>query len=194
MLKLLFHWFHTTLRLHCQNKITKKRRNHVFFFCGITLNERPLKPILQLREDLIEITAFFIHITLCMCQVKGRNLVSCVFNQRCHSGSKSGWTNDNSLSCNDGKACTRNDRCSSGSCIGTPFTCLYCEECYNDACRVKSGYCTIVHGGTKTCFSHGSLRPGYPCQVILNVTLSREAFFSKEIRIFCLLLTMISDL
>ncbi|KAJ7365983.1 hypothetical protein OS493_002725 [Desmophyllum pertusum] len=84
--------------------------------------------------------------------------------QKCHSAYKTRWTNDNSLPCSDGIACTRNDRCSSGRCIGTPFTCLSCEECYNDACRVKPGYCTIIVGGSKTCFSHGNLRPGYPCQ------------------------------
>ena len=76
------------------------------------------------------------------------------------------WTNNDALSCSDGVACTRNDRCSSGSCAGTPFTCLSCEECYNDACRVKAGFCAIVEGGVKKCFSHGDLRPGYPCQVI----------------------------
>ncbi|XP_068693727.1 uncharacterized protein [Montipora foliosa] len=84
--------------------------------------------------------------------------------QNCQSTNKMAWTNNDALSCNDGAACTRNDRCSSGSCAGTPFTCLSCEECYNDACRVKAGFCAIVEGGVKKCFSHGDLRPGYPCQ------------------------------
>ena len=94
------------------------------------------------------------------------SFILCLFNQKCDSGNKEGWTNDDSLSCNDGIACTRNDHCFSGTCIGTPFTCLYCEECYNDACRVKPGYCTIAVGNASaTCFSHGDLRPGFPCQV-----------------------------
>ena len=90
--------------------------------------------------------------------------------KKCHSSYKTRWTNDNSRRCSDGiHACTRNDRCLNGRCIGTPFTCLLCEECYNDVCRVKPGYCTIMVGGVKTCFSHGNLRPGYPCQVIIMI-------------------------
>ena len=75
------------------------------------------------------------------------------------------WTNNDALPCSDGVPCTRNDRCSGGACSGTPFTCLPCEECYNDACRVKPGYCVIQDGGVKKCFTHGTLRPGYQCQV-----------------------------
>ncbi|PFX19966.1 Versican core protein [Stylophora pistillata] len=84
--------------------------------------------------------------------------------QNCNSANKNAWTNDNNLPCNDRKACTRNDRCSSGACSGTPFSCLSCEECYNDACRVKPGYCVINEGGRRQCFRHGALRPGHQCQ------------------------------
>ncbi|XP_068740144.1 latent-transforming growth factor beta-binding protein 4-like [Montipora capricornis] len=84
--------------------------------------------------------------------------------QDCQRTNKMAWTNNNALPCNDDVPCTRNDRCSSGSCAGTPFTCLSCEECHNDACHLKAGFCAIVEGGTKTCFSHGDLRPEYPCQ------------------------------
>ncbi|XP_020602178.1 neurogenic locus Notch protein-like, partial [Orbicella faveolata] len=84
--------------------------------------------------------------------------------QDCNSTSKLAWRNNNALSCSDNKACTKNDRCSNGVCSGTPFTCLPCEECYNDACRVKPGYCVINDGGTRKCFNHGDIRPGYPCQ------------------------------
>ena len=75
------------------------------------------------------------------------------------------WTNNDALPCSDGVACTRNDRCSGGVCSGTPFTCLSCEECYNDACSVKPGYCVIQDGGVKKCFAQGTLRPGSQCQV-----------------------------
>lgn len=85
--------------------------------------------------------------------------------QDCNSANNLAWTNNNALSCSDNKACTKNDRCSNGVCSGTPFTCLPCEECYNDACRVKPGYCVINDGGTRKCFNHGAIRPGYPCQV-----------------------------
>ncbi|KAJ7389371.1 hypothetical protein OS493_032228, partial [Desmophyllum pertusum] len=83
---------------------------------------------------------------------------------KCDSAYKTTWTNNDALPCSDGIACTRNDHCSNGGCIGTSFTCLSCEECYNDACRVKPGYCTINVGGLKTCFDHGDLRSGYQCQ------------------------------
>lgn len=85
--------------------------------------------------------------------------------QDCNSANKLAWTNNNALRCNDNVACTKNDRCSNGACSGTPFTCLVCEECYNDACRVKAGFCVINDGGTRKCFKHGAVRPGYPCQV-----------------------------
>ena len=87
--------------------------------------------------------------------------------QKCHTSKQKSWTNDDSLPCNDGVACTRNDHCSNGRCIGTPFSCLSCEECYNDACRIKPGHCIIIVAGVRTCFAHGELRPGYPCQVIV---------------------------
>ena len=85
--------------------------------------------------------------------------------QDCNSANKQAWTNNNALPCTDNKACTKSDRCSNGVCSGTPFTCLSCEECYNDACRVKPGFCVINDGGSRKCFDHGDLRPGYPCQV-----------------------------
>ena len=88
-----------------------------------------------------------------------------LFQQNCNSANKYAWTNNNNLPCNDRKACTKNDRCSNGVCSGTPFSCLPCEECYNDACRVKPGYCVINEGGRRQCFRHGALRPGHQCQV-----------------------------
>ncbi|XP_073243741.1 uncharacterized protein [Porites lutea] len=79
---------------------------------------------------------------------------------KCHSSHKTGWTNDDALSCNDGNQCTRNDRCFSGNYIGTSICLSPCEECRNDACHVKDGYCAIAN----TCFTDGSPRPVYSCQ------------------------------
>ena len=64
--------------------------------------------------------------------------------------------------------CTSKDCCSGGKCVGTQPNCLApCEECCNDACRVKSGYCEIFERGRKTCFINGGSRPKRPCQVML---------------------------
>ena len=64
--------------------------------------------------------------------------------------------------------CTSKDCCSGGKCVGTQPNCLApCEECCNDACRVKSGYCEIFERGRKTCFINGGSRPKRPYQVML---------------------------
>ncbi|KAK3735006.1 hypothetical protein QZH41_010660, partial [Actinostola sp. cb2023] len=84
--------------------------------------------------------------------------------QNCNSANKFGWTNDDRLKCSDSNACTRGDHCVSGRCVGTPFSCLPCEKCQSDTCKVKPGYCVIVVNGKKTCFNNKAIRPGYPCQ------------------------------
>ena len=94
-----------------------------------------------------------------------------VVGQDCNNNNKFAWTNNDALSCSDGIPCTKNDHCSNGVCSGTPFSCLQCEECHNDACRVKPGYCVINEGGTRQCFNHGVLRPGHQCQVIWLASL-----------------------
>ena len=92
-------------------------------------------------------------------------MVCCCAQQDCNSTNNLAWTNNNTLSCSDNKLCTKNDQCSNGVCSGMPFTCLSCEECYNDTCQLKPGFCTINDGGTRKCVNGGALRPGYPCQV-----------------------------
>ncbi|KAJ7365966.1 hypothetical protein OS493_002705 [Desmophyllum pertusum] len=84
--------------------------------------------------------------------------------QKCHSAYKTRWTNDNSLPCSDGIACTRNDRAPVEDALALD----------SPACHAKS--VTMMHvvlnqdtaqslwEDRKTCFSHGNLRPGYPCQ------------------------------
>ena len=150
-------------------RILKYRTWAIFFSYGAPLCVRR-------RSAINEPGLCFQAQVICTCFVKIQSrasLMSQVFQnliitfsaQKCDKRYKTRWTNDNSLLCNDGRPCTRNDRCSSGKCIGTAFTCLSCEECYNDACRVKPGYCAILVWGSKTCFSHRNLRPYYPCQV-----------------------------
>lgn len=90
----------------------------------------------------------------------------CAVQQDCNSTSNNlAWTNNNALPCSDNKPCTKNDQCSNGVCSGIPFTCLSCEECYNETCRVKPGFCVINDGGSRKCINGGTLRAGYPCQV-----------------------------
>lgn len=102
----------------------------------------------------------------------------CAVQQECDSSNNLAWTNNNALPCNDNKSCTKNDQCSNGICSGTPFTCLSCEECHKDTCRVKPGFCTINDGGTRKCISGGALRPGYPCQVKELLTLEYTVVIS----------------
>ena len=104
--------------------------------------------------------------------------------QDCNSAKKQAWTNNNTLQCTDNVACTKNDRCSNGVCFGTPFTCLPCEECYNDTCRVKPGFCVINDGRSQKCFNHGDIRPGYPCQVKQLTTVVCTVDISYNFSIF----------
>ena len=98
------------------------------------------------------------------------------FWQDCNSANKMAWTNNDALPCSDGVACTRNDRCSGGGCSGTSFTCLPCEECYNDACSVKPGYCVIQDGGVKKCFTHGTLRPAVIMEIDQHFSTFRQNY------------------
>ncbi|XP_032233414.2 uncharacterized protein LOC5508728 isoform X2 [Nematostella vectensis] len=84
--------------------------------------------------------------------------------QVCSSANMFAWSHRDAPSCSDGVACTKNDRCVNQRCVGTPYTCLPCEKCHADTCVVKPGFCLIVVTGTKTCFTHKDLRPGYQCQ------------------------------
>ncbi|CAB4034879.1 extracellular matrix A-like [Paramuricea clavata] len=80
--------------------------------------------------------------------------------QDCQKGRETAWTNNNALSCSDGKLCTRNDRCVNGACKGTPFTCRSCESCDGNGCQIKPGFC-VIDG---KCYTNGNIRPGKPCQ------------------------------
>ncbi len=56
-------------------------------------------------------------------------------------GAKTYWSNDNTNTCNDGNACTYNDHCSSGSCIGISYDCNDGVSCTVDSCN-GDGTCT----------------------------------------------------
>ncbi|CAB3978726.1 extracellular matrix A-like [Paramuricea clavata] len=80
--------------------------------------------------------------------------------QDCQKYHETVWTNNNALSCSDSNLCTRNDKCVAGTCKGTPFTCLECENCDGYKCTINSGFC-VIDG---KCYRHGDLRVGKSCQ------------------------------
>jgi len=78
------------------------------------------------------------------------------------------WGYDNTHACNDGNACTYNDRCSSGGCTGTGYSCDDGRACTTDTCNGAGGCTlTVVPGSCLiggTCYSSGQLRPDNACQ------------------------------
>jgi MYXO-CTERM domain-containing protein len=47
------------------------------------------------------------------------------------------------LECADGNICTKNDLCTSGTCMGTPVTCTPLDECHSaGTCDTATGVCT----------------------------------------------------
>lgn len=85
--------------------------------------------------------------------------------QQCDSNNNNRWTNNNNLRCSDNNLKTKNDRCLSGTCVGTPYNCLSCETHDGNGCPIKSGYCIILQGGKRTCYAKNHYKPGNPCQV-----------------------------
>ena len=61
------------------------------------------------------------------------------------STSSSGWTPiADGVGCDDGDACTAQDHCASGACVGAPVSCLPCEACgATGACTPVAGWCVI---------------------------------------------------
>ncbi len=53
--------------------------------------------------------------------------------------------------CNDGALCTKNDRCTSGACAGTPVTCIAVNDCHEiGTCNPVDGTCSEVLKGDGT--------------------------------------------
>lgn len=75
---------------------------------------------------------------------------------------------------------TKDDRCSSGTCVGTPYNCLSCETHDGSGCPIKSGYCIIQHGGQRTCYAKNHYKPGNPCQVRLYLLIYFEESFGVK--------------
>ena len=84
---------------------------------------------------------------------------------------KNQWTNNASATCDDKNQCTHSDKCISGTCQGTSYTCDDGLACTSDSCNgsaapptgctftLKTGFCLI----DKKCYSAGSLNSQTSC-------------------------------
>jgi hypothetical protein len=103
------------------------------------------------------------------------------------SSGNAGWTYVPGKTCDDGKACTRDDRCAAGGsgdgdCAGTAYSCDDGLACTKDVCdglggcpnTLLAGYCLI--GGA--CYGSGQPNPQQPCQVC-DPTKSGTAWTGK---------------
>ncbi|XP_065841232.1 uncharacterized protein [Oscarella lobularis] len=69
--------------------------------------------------------------------------------------SRSAWTAVSGGPCDDTQACTKDDQCKNGVCIGSAFTCKSCETCNGAGCTLNSGYCLI----NSQCYSRDAKNP-----------------------------------
>ena len=92
-------------------------------------------------------------------------IMSMIFLQQCDSNNIHRWTYNNNLRCSDYNSLTKDDRCRSGYCKGTPYNCLSCEQHDGRGCPIKPGYCIIQKGNQRTCYAKNQYKPGNPCQV-----------------------------
>eukprot|EP00118_Oscarella_pearsei_P024194 m.301325 g.301325 ORF g.301325 m.301325 type:complete len:2025 (+) comp40809_c0_seq1:153-6227(+) len=69
--------------------------------------------------------------------------------------SRTSWTSVSGGACNDLIACTKDDQCKDGACVGTAFTCKSCESCNGTGCTLNSGRCLI----SDTCYSENDKNP-----------------------------------
>lgn len=75
---------------------------------------------------------------------------------------------EGTVACNDGNACTSNDTCSAGTCVGTPYVCNDSLACTNDSCN-GDGSCTFAPNGSAcviggTCVASGTTDPQNACR------------------------------
>lgn len=90
--------------------------------------------------------------------------------ESCKPGLATGaWSDADGASCNDGQACTWNDKCNAGVCTGTPYVCNDGLGCTADLCdgtgdclqELTGDFC-LIQGG---CVSGGTLKPDGSCFV-----------------------------
>jgi hypothetical protein len=79
--------------------------------------------------------------------------------QVCRPGQNpTGFSNGpDGVACDDHNACTTNDVCSGGACIGSPVTCPPPSQCHQPGvCDPASGFCTYADSSTGTSCDDGS--------------------------------------
>lgn len=69
---------------------------------------------------------------------------ACTTNDTCNSGACIG-TPATGTSCSDGNACTQSDTCQNGTCVGSnPVICTPSDQCHDAPCDPETGSCTNV--------------------------------------------------
>lgn len=107
------------------------------------------------------------------CRIGGACITEGAFNpsnpcQQCIGAtSRTAWSPNTGNSCNDGNACTYTDKCTSGVCGGTAYTCNDNLSCTSDVCN-GSGGCTypLISGNcliSGTCYANNATQPGNVC-------------------------------
>ncbi len=78
--------------------------------------------------------------------------------------------------CDDGDACTTDDSCDSGTCQGTPVTCLPDDECHSFACNPATGLCEAVSiNEGLACSDDGNVCTDNVCQAGACVAVNNDA-------------------
>ena len=93
--------------------------------------------------------------------------------------STTSWSAASGSPCNDGNACTKDDVCASGTCVGTSYSCSG-TSCTTSVCdgsggcteALKPGWCEI--GGT--CYANNAQKPNDPCYKCVSAAPSGWSF------------------
>jgi len=123
------------------------------------------------------------------CQIDGACVPGGVSNpadpcERCQPGiTQTGWADADGASCNDGEACTWNDKCAGGTCSGTPYVCNDGLNCTADLCdgegdclqELTGDFC-LIDGA---CVTGGSLKPDGSC-FFCSPTQSPKNWFPND--------------
>ncbi|MFO0750970.1 MAG: hypothetical protein U1F43_35650 [Myxococcota bacterium] len=107
------------------------------------------------------------------CSIGGQCVSANAFNpsnpcQQCLPAvSTTAWSANTGNTCNDGNSCTHTDRCSSGVCGGTAYSCNDNLTCTTDTCNGSGGCSNSLNSGncliSGTCYANTATMPGNVC-------------------------------